>query len=131
MVFAGELVEGAGEAFGDLAAVDEEDGGVAVADDFEQARVDGVPDGDALGGLRGGAGGDLFLLAEAGHVFDWNFDAQLELLGSAGVDDGDGAVANVGGFDDVGGPGGSSGLASRSMATRDIAIVEKSEAGLD
>src|SRR5580698_5667198 len=96
-VFPGELVEGSGEAFGHLAAVDEEDGGGALADDFEQARVDGVPDGDTLGLLRGWAGGNLFLarymIGQAGHVFYGDFDAQLELLGGAGVDDGDRAVA--------------------------------------
>ena len=91
--FAGQFVERAGKALGDLAAVDEEDGGVALADDLEQAGMDGVPDGDAAGHLRGGAGGNLFLLAEVGHVFDGNFNAELELLGCAGVDDGDGAVA--------------------------------------
>ena len=55
--------------------------------------MNGVPDGDAARHLRGGAGGDFFLLAEAGHVFDGDFNAELELLGCAGIDDGDGAVA--------------------------------------
>ena len=95
MGFAGQLVEGAGEALGHLAAVDEEDGGVALADDFEQAGMNCVPDGDAAGHLRGGAAGRYLLLAEAGHVFDGNFNAELELLGRAGVDDGDGAVAEL------------------------------------
>ena len=52
---AGKLVERAGEALGHLAAVDEEDGGVALADDFEQAGMNCIPDGDAAGHLRGGA----------------------------------------------------------------------------
>src|SRR5579859_2306312 len=57
-----ELVQRTGEAFGDLAAVDEEDRGGSFADDLEEAGVDGIPDGDALWGLTGRAGGDLFLL---------------------------------------------------------------------
>jgi hypothetical protein len=107
MGFTGQLVERAGEPLGDLAAVDEKNGGVASANDFEQARVNGVPDGDALGRLRCRAAGNLFLLAEARHVFDGNFDAQLELLAGAGVDDGDGAIAKRGSASgDVRGPGG-------------------------
>ena len=74
---AGQLVERAGQAFGHLAAVDEEDGGVALANDFKQAGMNGVPDGDAAGHLRGRAAGDFFLLAEAGHIFDWNFNSKL------------------------------------------------------
>ena len=40
-------------------------------------------------------------LVEAGHVFDGNFDAEIEALGFAGVDDGDGAVdgSDDGGFE--------------------------------
>ena len=67
--------------------------------------MDCVPNGHAFGGLRGRPRGDLFLLAELGHVFDGNFDAELQLLRGAGVDNGDGAVADVGGFYDVRGPG--------------------------
>ena len=67
--------------------------------------MDRIPDGDAFWGLAGRADGDFFLLAQLGHVFDRDFDAEVELLGGAGVDDGNGAVADVGGFDNVGGPG--------------------------
>ena len=104
-IFTSQLIDSPGETLGDLTAVDEEDGGVALTDDLKQARMNGVPEGDALGSLRGRAGGDLFYVGQASHVFNGNFDAQLELLWSAGVDDGDGTVADVGGFDDVGGPG--------------------------
>jgi hypothetical protein len=75
--FAGEVVERAGKALGHLAAVDEEDGGVALADEFEQAGVDGVPDGDAAGGLRGRAAGEFFHGGKARHIFNWNFNSQL------------------------------------------------------
>ena len=102
---AGQFVQRAGQPLGHLAAVDKEDGGVALADDFQQAGMNRVPDGDAAGHLRGRARGNLFLLAEAGHVFDGNLDAELELLGRAGVDDGDGTVAEGFGVEGVGGPG--------------------------
>ena len=43
--FAGEIIQGPGKAFGDLAAVDEKNGRRALPDQFEEARVNGVPDG--------------------------------------------------------------------------------------
>ncbi len=94
--FAGELVEGSGEALGDAAGVDEDEGGGALADDLEQARVDALPDAGALGALRGGAAGHVLDLAEPGHVFDGDFDAEVEDFARAGVDDGDGAEAGAG-----------------------------------
>ncbi len=53
---AGKFVQRAGKPFGHLAAVDEENGGIALADDLEQARMNGIPDRDAAGHLRGRAG---------------------------------------------------------------------------
>ena len=47
--FAGEVVEGAGQAFGDAPGVDEDQGRGAAADDLEQARVDALPDRCAWG----------------------------------------------------------------------------------
>src|SRR5271165_6746011 len=103
--FLGKIVERAGEALRHLAAVDEEDGGVALADDFEQARVDCVPDGDASRSLRGRAARNLLHGVEARHVFDGDFNAELEQLARAGVDDGDGPIAQSGLIRHVGGPG--------------------------
>ena len=54
--------------------------------------MDGAPDGWADGTLRRGAAGKWVDVVEAGHVFDGDFDAEVEALGFAGVDDGDGAV---------------------------------------
>ena len=97
-LLAGELVDGTGQALGDAACVDEEDGGGVRADDLEQARVDALPDAGALGPLRCGAAGRVLDFAEARHVFDGNFDGEFESFARAGVDDGDGAVADRGDF---------------------------------
>ena len=81
----GQFVQRAGQPLGHLAAVHEKDGGVALANDFKQARMNCVPDGDAARHLRGRAGGNFFHLAEARHVFNRNLDAELQLLARAGV----------------------------------------------
>ncbi len=128
---AGEFVERAGEPLGDLAAVDKEDGGVALADDFKQAGMNGIPDGDAARHLRGRAGGNFFLLAEAGHVFDGNFDAELELLGRAGVDDGDGAVAQRRLASRTGSVDQGRFRRDRGRRTSDVSPAEVVEAGSD
>ena len=88
-----QIVERSGKTLGGLSRVDKENGRVALANDFEQARMNRVPDGDAARGLRGRPRGNLFHLTEARHVLDRNLDAQLELLARGGVDDGDGPVA--------------------------------------
>ena len=75
--FAGKIVERAGEALGHLAAVDEENGGVALADQLKKAGMDGVPDGDAARHLRGGTTGDFLHGIEARHIFNWNFNSKL------------------------------------------------------
>ncbi len=71
------------------------------ADEGEEFGMNGGPDGGANGTLRGGAAGKRIELVEAGHVFNGNFDAEIEALGFAGVDDGDGAVdgSDDGGFE--------------------------------
>ena len=102
----GEFIQRAGQPLGNLAAIDKENRGVALANDFKQAGMNRIPDRHAARHLRGWPRRNLFLLAEAGHVFDGNFDAELELLGGAGVDDGDRAVAQGSGVEGVGGPGG-------------------------
>ena len=90
--FAGKFVERAGDALGQPAAVDEDQRGAVRAHQFEQLGMNRAPDGRALGPLRGGAAGKVLDLVEARHVFDRNLDAQIELLGRAGIDDGDRTV---------------------------------------
>ena len=67
------------------------------ADEFEQLGMDGAPDGRTHRGLRGRAAGQGDEFVEARHVVERNFDAQVDALGLAGVDDGDGAVDGRGG----------------------------------
>ena len=52
--FTGKVVESAGKPLGDLTAVHKKDGRVALANKFEQARVNGVPDRYSTRHLRGG-----------------------------------------------------------------------------
>ena len=94
---AGEFVDGAGDALGEAAAVDEDEGGGVGADEFEQLGMDGAPDGGAHGGLRGGAAGQGDEVIEARHIVERDFDAEVDALGLAGVDDGDVAVGGSGG----------------------------------
>jgi hypothetical protein len=101
MVGAGQLlarqfIDRAGQPLGDAAAVDEDDGGMALANDLDQARMDGGPDGSPLGALGSRTAGQFFPLAHAGHVLDRNFNAQVQLLRFAGVDDGDRAIRDHG-----------------------------------
>src|SRR6202020_399219 len=46
----------------------------------------GVPDGDAARGLRFSTIRNDFCFFEARHVFDWNFNAELEALGCTGIE---------------------------------------------
>src|SRR5215468_10466560 len=103
-VLASQVVERSGEAFGHLAAVDEEDGGVALANEFEEARMNGIPDGDAARRLRSGAAGDLFHHVEARHIFNRNFNSEFQLFAPAGVDDGHRTVAESGEIEAAGCP---------------------------
>ena len=57
--FAGKIVQRASQSLGNLAAVDEQNGGIALANKFEQTRMNGVPDRDATRRLRGGPAGDF------------------------------------------------------------------------
>ena len=88
-----EVVDGAGNALGEAAAVYEDDGRAVRAHQFEQLRMDGTPDGRAHRTLRGGTAGKQVEFVEARHIVDGNFDAEVEALRFAGVDDGDGAAA--------------------------------------
>ncbi len=65
------------------------------ADEFEELGMDRAPDGGADGRLRGGAAGERVDVVEARHVFDRDFDAEVEALRFAGVDDRDGAVLHA------------------------------------
>ena len=94
-LLAGEFVDGACEALGDAAGVDEKDGASVLVDDFEQAGVDALPDAGALGALAGWAAGSVLDFAEAGHVFDGDLDGEFEGFACAGVDDGDGTKADA------------------------------------
>jgi hypothetical protein len=94
-LLAGELVEGAGEALGEAAAVDEDHRRAVGPDQLDQARVDRGPDrllwgldrGGALGGWRGLGSFGGFCGAGLGGELDAEVDAGL----AAGVDDRDGA----------------------------------------
>ena len=90
---AGQVVQRSGQPLGRLPRVHKQNRRVALANDFKQPRMNRIPDGDAPRRLRGRPGGNLLHLAQPRHVFHRNLDAQLELLGRGGVDDGDGAVA--------------------------------------
>ena len=95
--FAGEFVDGAGDALGEAAAVDEDERGGVGADEFQELGMNGAPDGGAGGGLGGGAAGQRDGVVEARHVVERDFDADVDALGLAGIDDGDGAVGGSGG----------------------------------
>ena len=94
-----ELVEPGGQALGQAAGVDEDQGGAVLEDQLEQAGVHGRPDRPASGGRTGvGAGGFVDRLAQRAHVVDGDDDLDLERLAHPGVDDlhGTGAAAAVG-----------------------------------
>src|SRR5579863_5769007 len=90
--FLSEVVDGAGDAFGEAAIIYEDERRAMGPDLFEELGMDGAPDGWADGALRGGAAGEWIDVVEASHVFDGDFDAGIEGFEFAGVDDGDGAV---------------------------------------
>ena len=91
-----QFIDRAGQPLGDAAAVDEDDGGMALTDDLDQAGMNGGPDGRPFGALGGRAAGEFLRLAHTRHVFHRNLDAQVKLLGLAGVDDGDRAIRDHG-----------------------------------
>ena len=89
---AAELVEGGGDSLGQAPAVDEDDGRAVGANELEQARMDGRPDGAALGqGHRpqGFVVRRSLGFAHLRHVFHRNLDPEVEGLACPGVDDGD------------------------------------------
>ena len=100
--FAGKIVQRAGQPLGSLARIHKKNCRVALANDFEQPRMDRVPDGNAARRLRGRPRRNLLHLAEARHVLHRNLDAQLQLLGRGGVDDGYGTIAERCGFGRIG-----------------------------
>ena len=94
---AGELVQRGGEAFGDAAAVDEDQRRRCATHQRQQARMDRGPDRRAGRALRGGAARDVDRLGEPRHVLDRHFDLQPQRLAPAGVDDRDRARRRRGG----------------------------------
>ena len=92
--FAGELVQRAGQPFGETPAVDEDERRAVRANQLEEARVDRRPDrrprvADRRRSARNVVGG-----RQARHVFDRHLDAQRERLLLAGVDDRDRPIAD-------------------------------------
>ena len=100
-LLAGELVEGAGEALGEAAAVDEDHRRAVGPDQLDQARVDRGPDrllwgldrGGALGGFGcgGGLGGPNGSCSLGGAGLGGELDAEVDAGLATGVDDRDGA----------------------------------------
>ena len=74
---AGKFVQSAGEPFGHLPAVHEEDGAVSLADELQQAGMDGVPDRNSSGRLRSRPTGDFLKRREARHILSRNFNSEL------------------------------------------------------
>ena len=114
-LLARQFIDRAGQSLGDAAAVDEDDGGMALADDLHQAGMNGGPDGCPLWALGGRTTRQFLPLAHARHVFYGNFNAQVELLGLAGVDDGDRAVRDHGLLIQLGGCFGAGGRSAEEM----------------
>ena len=96
--FTCKIVQRSCESFRNAAGVDEDERGGALANDLQQARMNRLPDGGALRALRCRAARNLFNLAKLGHVFDGDFDLQVEELSSSGVDDGDGTIDRASGI---------------------------------
>ena len=94
--FAGEVVDRARDALGEAAAVDEDQRGrgarepAPAAWDGSRSRWRG-----ARGPCAAGPLGMRLDLVEPRHVVERNFDTEVELLGRAGVDDGDRPVARA------------------------------------
>ena len=88
--FSGQFVDRAGDSFRQAAAVDEDQRRAVRADQFQQFRDEsrsrsrGAPDLARPAPLGKGS-----MSSSSRHVFHGNFDAQIQPLGLAGVDDGD------------------------------------------
>ena len=91
--FPRKLIQGAREPLGHLAAVYKKNGRVARPNNLKQARMNCVPNRNSLRRLRGRTAGQFLLLAYVRHVFNRDLDAQLQLLGRTGVDDGHRTIA--------------------------------------
>ncbi len=90
--FAGEFVDGAGNALCQPAIIDENQRGPMRLDQLKQLRMDGAPDRWPHRALRGGTAGDRVDAIEPGHIFHGHFDAQIKTLGLAGIHNRDGAI---------------------------------------
>src|SRR5215210_2836003 len=90
-LFFGQLVDRPGEPLREPAAVSENDRGAMLANELEEARMNGRPDGSAADG-RGRALRELLVveaqrLSEPGHILDRHLDSKVERFPRAGVDD--------------------------------------------
>jgi len=86
--FAGQLVDGGRESFGEAAAVDEDQCGSMFANQLDQPRVDCGPDRHAARARRWAA--LQFRFAKPRHVLDGDLDTQLDGPPHAGIDNRDG-----------------------------------------
>ena len=75
--FTGKLVQRTRKPLGYLAAVHEKDGRMSLANQFQQPRMDCIPDGHATWRLRGSPGRDFLHGLEPRHILNWNFNTQL------------------------------------------------------
>ena len=74
---AGKIVERASQPLRNLPAVDEEDGGMTLPNEFQQPRMNCVPDRYPARCLRSWPGRDFLHCLEARHILNWNFNPQL------------------------------------------------------
>jgi hypothetical protein len=89
-VLAGQFVQALGKPLGEAPAVGEDDRAAVLADQLEDAGVDGRPDAGSLFGAGGGAAACLLegdRLTQPAHVLDRHDHLQLERLADADVDD--------------------------------------------
>ena len=85
--FAGELVQGAGQALREATAVDEDQRRAVRMNQLEQARVNRAPNRGARSRTGGRAAGNFVDLGESRHILDRDVDRQPQLLPLGGVDD--------------------------------------------
>ncbi len=92
--FAGQLVQRAGEPFGQSAAVHEDERRAMRENQLQQSRMDGGPDRRPAIAERRRTAGDVIRRRQLRHVLDRHLDCQLQRLLLAGIDDGDRAVTD-------------------------------------
>ena len=84
--FAGKIIDRAADAFGQAAAVDEDERRGTRTHQFHQLGMNGAPDRWPNRTLRCRTAGNGLDLIQAGHVVQqWNFDAKIQFLGRARI----------------------------------------------